>query len=120
MKFLTLILLACVSGFAATWSGALVDDHCYSAEERNVNPTSTLTAVNVDRDAEIHYCHPTPKTKSFAIVDHDGIRFTLDAAGNARAADLVRTLAKPSHVEVTITGAETKHQIKVESISLAP
>jgi hypothetical protein len=120
MKIVLLMLAACAAGFGATLSGVLVDERCYSAEERNVNPTSTLMAVNIDRDAEIHYCRPTAKSKTFGIVDHDGISFKLDAPGNAKAAGLIRPLAKPAHVVVTVTGTEARHVIQVDSISLAP
>ena len=47
-RIVTLICLASTLSFAGTWSGLLVDSRCYEAEERNVNPTDTLTSV--DRD----------------------------------------------------------------------
>lgn len=119
IRIVLLIAFGSGLGFGGTWSGALVDAKCYAAEERNVNPTNTLMAVNVDRDAEIRYCHPTPKTTFFAIVDRDGISFTLDQSGNTKAGELVRALGRKTRVEVTVTGQQSKDSIAVESISLA-
>jgi hypothetical protein len=117
-----LVALAAISsgfGFAQRWSGALVDSKCYASEERNVNPTDTSTYVDRDRNLEIRYCSPRAKTTSFAVVQQDGLHFDLDAAGNAKAAQLVRTIGKKPLVVVAITGELVKNTIKVDSISLA-
>lgn len=116
LGFALLLLFQSAPG---TWSGALVDAKCYAAQERNVNPTSTLMAVNVDRDAEIRYCRPGPKTKFFTIVDHDGISFTLDSAGNTKAAALVPATPKHSRIMVTVTGEQAGKSIRVGSLALA-
>lgn len=102
---------------AASWSGALVDSKCYSAEQRNVNPTDTLTSVDRDTNLEISYCSPGKKTKYFAIVQSSGLTFRLNPAGNAKAAELVRTTGKKSRFEVTVTGAMNKDVVTVDSIS---
>ena len=53
------IRLTALVGFASTfclagnWPGYLVDSRCYAAEERNMNPSSTLSEVNRDRNFEI-------------------------------------------------------------------
>jgi hypothetical protein len=104
--------------FAGSWFGALVDSKCYNALERNRNPTDTLSSVDRDRRGEIQDCTPNRKTKSFGIVLDDGDTFRFDAAGDAKAAGLMRGAAKKSPVLVNVTGQEQKHTIKVESISM--
>src|SRR5580698_2732795 len=100
-----LLCMAPVVGIAGSWSGTLVDSKCYASEERNVNPTDTLTHVDRDGNREIRYCSPRAKTKSFAVVQADGTIYTLDSAGNAKAAELVRTIGKQSRFVVAVTGA---------------
>lgn len=104
---------------AANWSGALVDSKCYAAEERNVNPTDTLTNVDRDRNQEIRYCSASSKTKSFAVVPSDGVGLDLDAAGNGKAAELVRTTGRKPRLEVAVAGELNKQTISVDSISIA-
>ncbi len=105
--------------FAGSWSGVLVDSKCFDSEERNVNPTDTLTNVDRDRNLEIDYCSPRTKTKSFAVVQRDGLSFHLDSAGNAQAAELVRKTGKKSVFPVVVTGEMSKNIVKVDSISMA-
>jgi hypothetical protein len=114
-------LLCCSAllGFAATWSGTLVDSKCYDAEERNVNPTDTLIHVDRDGNREIRYCLPRAKTKSFAVVQADGPALKLDSAGNAKAAELVPQTGKKVRLFVDVTGQLGNNTIKVDSISIA-
>jgi len=117
-----LILLFCLSSalsFAGSWSGVLVDSKCYASEERNVNPTDTMTAVDRDVNLGIRYCSPKEKTKSFALVQSDGSTFKLDSAGDAKAAELIRTTTKRSRLAVAVTGEMDKDTIQVDSISMA-
>lgn len=114
-----LLCLAATPAFAQSWTGFLVDSNCYESVERNVNPWDTNPYVDRDRDWEVRYCSPNGKTKSFTLVDHDGINFRLDASGNARAAELLRGTRKKSLLEVTVTGEKNKNAIRVDSISLA-
>jgi len=102
---------------AGTWSGALVDADCYAAQERNINARDTLMNVDRDRDYEIRYCRPGPKTKSFAIVDHDGQSTALDSGANARAAEIVAKTPRKEGILVTVTGEKDHNTIKVESIA---
>jgi hypothetical protein len=97
----------------------LVDSKCYDSEERNVNPTDTMTAVDRDKNLEIRYCSPKEKTKSFALVQSDGLNFKLDSAGNTKAAELVRTTGKRPHFAVAVTGEMGRNTIHVDSISMA-
>jgi hypothetical protein len=105
--------------FAESWTGALVDPKCYDALERNVNPTDTLTHVDRDTNQEIRYCSPNAKTKLFGIVEQDGTILRFDSAGNAKAAELVRTIHKKDRLYVAVTGEMSGKTIKVDSISVA-
>jgi hypothetical protein len=118
-RLAALLCLSSALSFAETWSGVLVDSKCYDSEERNVNPTDTLTYVDRDKNMEIRYCSPSAKTKSFAVVQPDGMSFKLDSAGNAKAAELVRKTGKRSRFAAAITGQMSKNTIKVDSISVA-
>jgi hypothetical protein len=115
-----LAALACLSSalsFAGSWSGVLVDSRCWDSEENNTRATS----IYVDRDGnlEIRLCSPGAKTKSFAVVLTDGLNLKLDAAGNAKAAELIRETGKKVPATVLITGETSKDTIKVDSISMA-
>jgi hypothetical protein len=115
-----LAALACLSSalsFAGSWSGALVDSRCWDSEENNTRGTS----IYVDRDGnlELRLCSPNAKTKSFAVALPDGLNLKLDAAGNAKAAQLIQETGKKALVTVVITGETSKDTIKVDSISMA-
>jgi hypothetical protein len=103
--------------FAQTWSGFLVDSKCYESMERNTDPWDTSTYVDRDKDWEIRFCSPSEKTKSFILVDHDGIDFRLDPAGNAKAAELLQKANKKISLEVVVTGEMSKEMIRVNSIT---
>jgi hypothetical protein len=120
IRLAALLCLSSALSFPATWSGVLVDVKCYAAMERNVNPTDTQANVNRDRNQEIRYCAPSAKTKSFGVVQSDGVSFAFDAMGNAKAADLVRKTASKSRLGVAVNGEMNKNTIVVDSISFAP
>jgi hypothetical protein len=117
MRLAALFCLTSTLSFGGSWPGTLVDSKCYASEERNVNPTDTLTHVDRDQNQEIRYCSPSAKTKSFALVQQDGRSFQLDSTGNARAAELVRKTGKRSRLAVVLTGELSGNTIQVESIS---
>jgi hypothetical protein len=119
VRLTALLCLLSALSFAESWSGALVDSKCYATEERNVNPTDTLTNVDRDGNLELRYCSPKPKTKSFAVVQADGTILSLDSAGNAKAAELVRTTGKRSLFFVALTGVRSSGGIRVDSIAMA-
>jgi hypothetical protein len=119
LRLAALLCLPPALSFAGSWSGALVDSKCYDAEERNVNPTDTLTNVDRDGNREIRYCSPSAKTRSFTLVQSDGPSLKLDDAGNARAAELVRKAGKKSLRIVAVTGEMERNTIKVDSIATA-
>jgi len=118
-RLAALYCLASVLSFAGSWSGWLVDSKCYAALERNKSPTDTLNYVDRDKNHEIRYCEPNAKTKSFAMVEQNGLSFNLDAGGNAKAAEMVRSAGKKSIAEVTVAGEMTRDTVKVDFISIA-
>lgn len=118
-RLAALFCLASVLSFAGSWSGWLVDSKCYAALERNKSPTDTLNYVDRDKNHEIRYCEPTAKTKSFAMVERNGLSFNLDAGGNVKAAEMVRSAGKRSIGEVSLAGEMTRDTVKVDSISIA-
>jgi hypothetical protein len=118
-RLAVLLFLSLALSFAGSWSGALVDSKCYDAEQRNVNPTDTLTNVDRDGNLQIRYCSPSPKTKSFAVVQSDGPSLKLDSAGNAKATELVRKSGRKSQLNVAVTGEMSGNAIKVDSIAIA-
>ena len=117
MRLPILFFLLMTPGFAGDWSGALVDARCWGFEERNVSPHETLMYVDRDRNLEISFCSPKAKTTSFAIVPADGQSLLLDAAGNAKAAELVRNSAGKPPLAVHVTGELNKGTIAVASIA---
>jgi hypothetical protein len=117
-----LALLLCLDSapvYAENWTGYLVDARCYSSQERNVNPFDPTFNTNHDRGYEIRVCRPSAKTRSFAVVDSDGVSFELDPSGNEKAADLIRRAPKESVISVTVTGTKHKDTVRVDSIYLA-
>ena len=122
-QVISLALFLCLGSvpvYPETWTGYLVDAKCYASEERNVNPFDPTFDTNHDRGYEVRVCQPTAKTKSFTVVDSDGVSFELDPSGNTRAASLIRQgTSKKSVITVTLTGEKQEHRVKVDSISLA-
>jgi hypothetical protein len=117
IRFAALLVLTFALGFAGDWSGVLVDSKCFDGAERNVNPTDTLTHVDRDQGQEIRFCSPRAKTKSFALVQPDGMSFKLDSGGNAKASELVQKSGRKSPFRVAVTGEMSRQTIKVDSIS---
>jgi hypothetical protein len=50
-------------------------------------------------------------------VQHDGLSFNLDSAGNAKAAEIVQKTAKKHSLAVVVTGVMSGNTIQVDSIS---
>ncbi len=119
MRLTVLLSLSAGLGFAGTWSGTLVDARCWMFEERNIGPHETSQFVDRDRNSELRYCSPGAKTKTFAIVPPDGVSLTLDAAGNTKAAELMKGEPKNAVRHVAVTGELVKNTIQVQSIAIA-
>jgi len=117
VRLAALVCFSSALSVAGTWSGVLVNSKCWTLRERDVNPSDTSTFVDRDRNLEIRLCSPNAKTKSFAVVQPDGLSFQLDAAGNTKAADLIRQSGKESVLTVAVTGEMIKNTVKVDSIS---
>jgi len=118
MRIITVLCLSSTFAYAGKWSGTLVDSKCFAFAELNVNPTDTSIFVDRDQNQELRLCSPGAKTKSFAVVQHDGASFKLDPAGNAKAAEIVRNTAKKSRLPVVVTGEMSGNTIRVDSISV--
>jgi len=119
VRLAALMFLASAWACAQTWSGYLVDSRCYRSLEGNRNPRDTLTEVDHDRGWEVRYCHLTPKTRSFTVVQKDGQSFELDSAGNAQAAKLFAKAGSKGPFYVTVTGEMSRNTVRVESIAAA-
>jgi hypothetical protein len=116
LRVTLLLSLASAPIIAASWSGALVDSECYAAAQRNVNPGEHPGSVDTKRP--IRYCSPNEKTKSFAVVDPNGV-FSLDSDGNEKARQLIMKEGKKSPFTVIVTGEMIQHIVKVDTISIA-
>jgi hypothetical protein len=113
-------LLFCLSslGFAGTWSGFLVDSRCYTSMWNNTGPD--VPNVARDMDSLLQQCAARPETTRFAIVQNDWRPLRLDAAGNERAAAIVRHVWKRSALYcVTVAGSRRRNEIFAGPVSLA-
>jgi hypothetical protein len=115
-RLLAVLSLVSTLGFAESWSGALVDAGCYTREEQNVTNKGDFD-TNHDRSFEIRQCSPGAKTTKFAVVDHDGQSFKLDATGNAKAAMLVSDQHLTGRLDVTVSGRKSGETVVADSIS---
>lgn len=118
-RIAAVLCLASAPCSAETWSGTLVDSRCFDAVERNVNPTDTMIYVDRDVNLELSYCSPGAKTKLFAVIESDGTEIRLDPEGNAKAAELLRSLARHRKIVVTVTGEKAGRTVRVAAISIA-
>jgi hypothetical protein len=59
-------------------------------------------------------------SSNFVVVLSDWLSVKFDAAGNAKAAELVRQSPKGSEMRVEVTGNREKDKMKVSWISAAP
>jgi hypothetical protein len=110
------VFVGATPAFAQPWSGFLVNSNCYDTELRNTKAGSP-TLANRDKDADVRFCAPNEKTRSFAIVDQNGTSFKLDAAGNEKAAEITRQSGKKEFLKVVVNGDKNKNRIRVESIT---
>lgn len=96
-----------IPGFAASWSGKLLDAACYQAQKK----TDT--------------CDATSKSTSFALFA-GGKVYMLDSGGNSKAAAAIKNRAdradpakqQSAAVNATVTGTETSGSITVETIDV--
>jgi hypothetical protein len=109
VSLLALVSVFSIVGFAASWSGTLLDASCY----------------NTQKSADT--CMATSKTTAFGVIDTAGKFYKLDAKGNSLAtaalknrADRAADPANPSAAKVsaTVTGTDKSGTIEVESIDI--
>ena len=117
-RLLSLLCLASCWGYAATWSGNLVDTRCFQNMEDNHNLDES-SAVR-DLNLELRVCTPKLNTHFFTIVLPDGTSARLDSAGNARAAELVRQTKPKAPLYVNVKGEMTNKTIAVNTVTPAP
>ena len=117
LRLIVALIFAAAAAYPATWSRVLVDSKCYAAEERNVNPHDSLTAVDRDKYQEFWYCSPKRKTRLLAVVQHDGAVVQLDPATNPKIEEVIRQAGKQSPFAVTVIGERTDHLVRVDTIS---
>jgi hypothetical protein len=94
--------LAAGLGLAETWTGKLVDATCAAKGESSA--------------PHANQCAPTRSTKSFGIELPDGRVYKLDASGNTKASEAMKT--NPRTETVTINGQLDGQTVKVDSINL--
>jgi hypothetical protein len=102
-KFAVIFVIAGVFGFGGTWSGKLVDASC----KASTDGTDSFTAS----------CTVTPETHLFAIELAGEKVLNLDAAGNEKAANAIKSVQK-THLRATVTGSLDGKFLKVESIEV--
>jgi hypothetical protein len=106
-------------GFAGTWSGFLVSSACYQSEMNNVSQDDAM-ATNRDMNMVLRQCAATHKTTKFAIVQNDWTARRLDAAGNERAAAIVRNSRRPLPLYcITVHGVRRKDMIVTGPVAIA-
>lgn len=116
--FALLFSLVPLAAFAQTAEGVLVNSSCYDNVENNTNPAARNEDAVRDRDFDVRFCHADARTKQFTVVQPDGQSFKLDAAGNAKAEEIVRKGNPKNMFVVEVTGPEHDGSIAVNSITL--
>jgi hypothetical protein len=102
-KFALLFSVASAFCFADTWSGKLIDSACKAKAQES---------------GQAMPCSATKATSTFGIETPDGKVMSLDAEGNAKAADAIKNNKNPDP-QVSVTGSlDAKGAIKVESINV--
>jgi len=102
-KSVLFITMASALCFADTFSGKLIDASCKAKAQASGQAMS---------------CAATKETTSFGIETPDGKVLNMDADGNSKAAEVVKTSTK-AEVQVAITGSlDGKGGVKVESLNV--
>lgn len=114
MRLAVLLLCIATAGLAGSWSGYLVDSHCWQSWETNTS--SPATTADRDMQMDLHYCSPTAHTVAFTLVLNDWSSVRLDAAGNEKALVLVRNGQR----HVTVNGTRGGGMITTGSVAPVP
>ncbi len=99
----SVFLMAATFCFADTFTGKLVDAAC--------------KVTNQGKDASAASCAATAETHLFAIELPDAKILNLDAAGNEKASDAIKS-AQKTELRAKVTGSLDGETLKVESIEL--
>ncbi len=92
--------------FAQTWNNvSLIDSNC-------------ATRAKADPDAHTRACALKCSKAGYGVITADGDFLKFDAAGNAKAAELLKSTDKTDHLRVNVTGERQGDQLNVKSISL--
>lgn len=96
------VLLFAATGFAATFSGIVIDSNCKSRD------AATHTKACAERCAR----------SGFGLVTADGKFLKFDEAGNAKALAALKATPKDKDLKATVTGTAEGDMIKVASIRI--
>jgi hypothetical protein len=99
-KAVSVLCLGSVLCLAESWSGKVVDAAC---KDQAQAPAA---------------CEPTASTTVFGIELSDGKVLKLDSAGNAKAAEAMKSNTGKSSPQATVTGSLDGQTLKVESIEI--
>ena len=106
-KLGVVLCIAAALSYAESWTGKLVDAPCH---DRSLQPGQAKSPAES--------CTATQTTTSFAIETADGKVYKLDAAGNAKAATMMKGNPDSKDASVTISGSMDGQTVKVDSIDL--
>lgn len=112
-KVVTVICLGSVLCLAETWSGKVVDSACKDQSQGAPNAQPAQPGA-----PSANACEPTGTTTAFGIELSDGKVLKLDATGNAKAAEAVKSSNNKSGLTATVTGSLDGQTVKVESIDI--
>lgn len=103
IKSALLLSVASALCFADSWTGKLIDASCKAKGDSNTQSMS---------------CAATAATTAFGIELSDGRVLNLDADGNMKAAEALKT-NKTSNQKVSVTGTlDNTGSVKVDSINI--
>ncbi len=106
LLFVTLALAQSV--VAETWENVtLVDNMCATKSEIKADPGSHPRA-----------CALQCSKAGYGVMTTDGKFLKFDAAGNAKALELLKSTNEGDHLKVKVSGQQDGDQIKVAAISL--
>ncbi|HXE89883.1 MAG TPA: hypothetical protein VNK82_02870 [Terriglobales bacterium] len=105
--FLAVLVLALPASAAAeTWENVTVVDTMCSAK------------VKAAPDEHTTKCALACAQSGFGILTADGSFLKLDAAGNQKVVDALKSTKKTDHLRATITGERQGGNLKVQSLNL--
>jgi hypothetical protein len=113
-KAVSVLFLGSVLCLAETWSGKVVDAAC---KDQAAAPAPAGQSAQPAGQAA-NACEPTASTVAFGIELQDGKVLRLDTAGNAKAAEAMKSNTGKSSLQATVTGSLDGQMVKVETIDI--